>query len=222
MLFDCRERAGLLLIVLSWGSMAAGRVSKGSSEITVLVNNSAGVSEAILSQAKAEASQIFRAAGIEVDWVDCPRAADIKEDDACRRIPGSNDFVLHIVATGRTSSDLVFGLSFLGEDGAGKYSDLFYDRVQQAHRESGTDVASLLGAVAAHELGHLLLGLHAHSYAGIMAAVWKEDELRNMGMGTLWFNGYQAARMRTRIRGGERTVVSVRAIAGRNLRGADF
>jgi hypothetical protein len=222
MRFDCRERAGLLLIVLLWGSMAAGRVSKGSSEITVLVNNSAGVSEAILSQAKAEASQIFRAAGIEVDWVDCPRAADMKQDDACRRIPGSNDFVLHIVATGRTSSDLVFGLSFLGEDGAGKYSNIFYERVEQAHRQSGANVAGLLGAVAAHELGHLLLGLHAHSYGGIMAAVWREEELRNMGMGTLGFNGDQATRMRARIRGGERTLLSVRAIAGRTMRGVDF
>jgi hypothetical protein len=200
--------------------MAVGREGNGGQEIRVLVNNSAGVSVVILNQAKVEASRIFRAAGIEIDWVDCPREA--LEDDACRRVPGSNDFVLHIVAKGRTSSDLVFGLSFLGEDGAGKYSDIFYDRVEQAHRELGADVPKLVGTVAAHELGHLLLGLHAHSYAGIMAAVWREEALRNLGMGSLHFSGDQAARMRARIRGGERTMVRVTASAGRNTGGFDF
>jgi hypothetical protein len=201
--------------------MAVGREGNGGQEIRVLINNSAGVSVAILNQAKVEASRIFRAAGIEIDWVDC--LGTRVEDDACRRVPpGSNDFVLHIVAKGKTSSDLVFGLSFLGEDGEGKYSDIFYDPVQQGHRELGADVPTLLGTVAAHELGHLLLGLHAHSYAGIMAAVWNEDALRNLRMGGLRFSDDQAARMRARIRGGERTLVRVTASAGRNMGGLDF
>lgn len=220
--FGSRWYAGIVTIVLLLGTVATGRVGRGDSGITVLVNNSAGVSIAILNQAKVGASQIFRAAGIEIDWVDCPRAAEITGDDACRSVPGSNDFVLHIVEKGRTSSDLVFGLSFLGEDGAGKYSDIFYDRVEQAHHESGADVSTLLGTVAAHELGHLLLGLHAHSHAGIMAAVWREEELRTLGMGNLLFSSDQAARMRARIRGSERTLVSVGASAGKNTRGVGF
>lgn len=220
MRFQWRRCAGLAAVVLLWGNMAAGHERNGGQEIRVLVNNSAGVSVTILNQAKVEASRIFRSAGIEIDWVDCPGIG--AEDDACRRVPGSNDFVLHIVAVGRTSSDLVFGLSFLGEDGAGTYSDIFYDRVRQAHRESGIDVAKLMGTVAAHELGHLLLGLHAHSYAGIMAAVWREEALRNLGMGGLRFSGDQAARMRARIRGGERTMVRVTASAGRNMGGLGF
>jgi hypothetical protein len=220
MRFQCRWCAGLAVVVLLWGNMAAGREGNGGQEIRVLVNNTAGVSVAILNQAKVEATRIFRSAGIEIEWVDCPGTR--VGDDVCRRVPGSNDFVLHIVAKGRTSSDLVFGLSFLGEDGAGKYSDIFYDRVQQAHREWGADVPTLLGTVAAHELGHLLLGLHAHSYTGIMAAVWKEEALRNLGMGALQFSGDQAVRMRARIGGGERTMVRVTASAGRNMRGAGF
>jgi hypothetical protein len=216
--FRCRRCEGLAAVVLLWGNMAAGREGNGGQQIRVLVNNTAGVSVAILNQAKVEASRIFRSTGIEIDWADCPKAVDVTEDDACRRVPGSNDFVLHIVAKGRTSSDLVFGLSFLGEDGAGKYSDIFYDRVQQAHRELGADVPTLMGTVAAHELGHLLLGLHAHSYAGIMAAVWKEEALRNLGMGSLQFSGDQADRMRARIGGGERTMVTER----KNTRVVDF
>jgi hypothetical protein len=213
--FCSRWFAGLAAIVLLGGNLAGG-VDKGS-EIAVRLTNSAGVPSAILNQAKVEVSRIFRAAGIELAWVDCPSAADV-ENEACRRVPATNDFVLHIVAEGRTSSDLVFGLSFLGEDGAGKYCDIFYDRVKQGHRDFHSDVSTLLGTVAAHELGHLLLGSHGHSYSGIMAPVWEEEILRRMEMGNLLFSSDQAVRMRARIRGAERTLVSV----GKNTRVVDF
>jgi hypothetical protein len=214
MRFGSRLSAGLIAIVLLGGSMAASGIGKEGSEITVRAINSAGISPGILNQAKAETWRIFRAAGIEIAWVDCPSPADV-ENDSCHRVPGTNEFVLHIVAKGRTSSDSVFGLSFLGQNGAGKYSDIFYDRVQQAHRESGADESILLGTVAAHELGHLLLGFHAHSYAGIMAPVWEAEVLRNMEMGILLFDSDQAARMRARIRNDERTFVTVGASAGK-------
>ena len=69
---------------------------------------------------------------------------------------GPRPVCLHIVPTGKTSSDLVFGLAFLDERGVGKYSDVFLDRIEEACAESGADLSRLLGAVAAHELGHLL------------------------------------------------------------------
>ncbi len=212
--FDWRRCVGMLGIVLLGGNLAAGRAGGGGAEITVLVNNSAGVSQAVLKQAESEAARIFRAADIDIVWVDCVQGTDLV-DDACRRVPGLNNFVLHLVPEGRTSSDWVFGLAFLGEDGAGKYSDVFYDRVQQLQREFGTPSPRLLGAVAAHELGHLLLGSHAHSYAGIMAAVWEKEIVRHMEMGGLLFSRDQATRMRARVRRAERTLGSVGPGAGK-------
>jgi hypothetical protein len=117
--------------------------------------------------------------------------------------------VLHIVPTGKTSSDLVFGLAFLDEDGRGKYGDVFYNRIAEAHHESGANLSLLLGTVAAHELGHLLLGSHAHSYAGVMTPVWRGDVLRRMDMGRLLFTPEQASVMKARIGGQEMSLVSV-------------
>jgi hypothetical protein len=214
MKFDGRYCVGLLGMVVLWGNMAAGREGGRSSEITVLVNNSAGVSQPVLNQAEVEAARIFRAAGIDIVWVNCASEAALA-DGACRRVLGSDEFVVHIVLKGKTSSDLVFGLAFLAEDGDGKYSDIFYGRVEQAHRKFGADVSRLVGTVAAHELGHLLLGSHAHSYGGIMAAVWKEDTLRHMEMGDLLFSRDQASRMRGRIRGDRMTLVSAGTSVGK-------
>jgi hypothetical protein len=214
--FDFRRLMGMLVILglLASAEAVTAEAGRNGAEITVLVNDSAGISRRVLNQAESEAGRIFRAAGINVVWLECPPGA-VMVDDACRHVPGTNDFVLHIVSTGRTSSDLVFGVAFLAEDGAGKYSDIFYDRVERAHGEFGTPVSHLLGTVAAHELGHLLLGSHAHSHAGIMAPVWEKETLRQMEMGSLLFNRDQASRMRARINVGERTLVSLAASAGK-------
>jgi len=193
--------AGLLGMVLWGGSPAVAGSSDRDREdrkVTVLVNDSAHVAPSVLREAEIEAARIFRAAGVEIEWVGCSGGSVIY-DDRCRVIPGDNQYVLQIVPTGKTSSDLVFGLAFLDEDGTGRYCDVFYERIAEAHHESGADPSLLLGMVVAHELGHLLLGSHAHSYMGIMTPVWKADVLRRIDMGSLLFTHEQASIMKARI-----------------------
>lgn len=180
--------AGVLLL----GSVATAQDK--SSGITVLVHDSAGVRPLVLRRAEREAARLFDAAGIEIRWVNCP------ETDECRRILGPKEFVLQIVPGGKTQSDLVFGEAFLGEDGLGHYSDVFFDRLRQA--QGDVDLALLLGAVSAHELGHLLLGSNSHSRIGIMEPRWGPEGLRNLGMGRLLFTAEQARSMRNRISSG--------------------
>ena len=91
------------------------------------------------------------------------------------------------------------GLAFLGTDGRGRYSDVFYDRMEKMQRDSGANPGRLLGTVAAHEIGHLLLGSNSHSAMGLMSAHWGEGELRRVGMGGLKFSAEQAGRMRVHI-----------------------
>jgi len=197
--FGGKWRWGLLAAVLCCGAIATGRVGQENLQMTVRLNDSTGMSLGTLHQAETEAARIFHKSGIDIAWVDCSGASSSREN-GCNDAPGATDFVLHIVATGRTSSEFVFGLSFLAEDGTGKYADIFFDRLERTHAQSGAPVSVLLGTVAAHELGHLLLGLRGHSCAGIMTAVWRLDSLRQIGMGTLMFSSDQASRMRERLR----------------------
>lgn len=194
--FKC---VGLPLLVLLWGSVA--EASNGDQEvarITVLVHDTVRISPSILHKAELETARIFRASGIAIAWVNCSgESANV--DDECRHAPGANQFLLHIVPTGKTSTDLVFGLAFLGEDGSGKYCNVFFDRIEEATRALGTSVSQLLGTVAAHELGHLLLGSHAHSRWGIMEPAWQEESMREIGMGTFLFSREQSTLMKTRI-----------------------
>jgi hypothetical protein len=181
--------------VLLWSGIATG-ASVESARIRVLVNNSSDVSAPVLRLAESEASRVFSAAGIEIAWINCMSE---RVGNECLTGSGRYEFVLQIVPTGKTSSDSVFGVAFLGEDGRGKYGDVFFDRIQNAGRTFGAPVARLLGAVSAHELGHLLLGFRGHSNVGIMAPMWGEESLREVGMGTLLFTPEQSKLMRSRI-----------------------
>jgi hypothetical protein len=97
------------------------------------------------------------------------------------------------------SSDGIFGVAFLSAGGTGAYSDIFYDSVVKLDRDGRLGLARALGHVMAHEVGHLLLGLNAHSHRDIMSPSWHEDELRLASMGALLFSEEQARLMRERL-----------------------
>jgi hypothetical protein len=197
-----------LLFLIPGHFLSAATNDQNGPEITIFVYNTARVSLPDLSLAEQQASMIFRQTGIVTAWVNCS-AASLK--GPCRP-SGPSQFILHIVAHGKTSSDAVFGVAFLGTDGTGRYCDVFYDRIEKMHLGSGASPARLLGTVAAHEIGHLLLGSQSHSPVGVMSARWREEELRRVSMGSLRFTSEQASRMRARIgdwqRGGDNVRVA--------------
>lgn len=184
----------VLLVVLLCGAMDRVAAQEGS-HIRVIVHDSAGVPATVLRRGEEEAGRLLRTAEIEIEWVNCALSESPGE---CRRFPGANDFVLHIVPDGTTRTEMVFGESFLGEDGRGKYADVFFRRIEGIGGEH-INISRVLGAVSAHELGHLLLGSHAHSAAGIMQPIWKQDTVQKIGMGTLLFTPQQCQLMRNRL-----------------------
>lgn len=175
----------LLWVPVSWTQ------NRDSSRITVFVNDSVGVHRAVWKHARNEVAERFRASGIEIVWQNCTETSD------CRRPPRSNEFVLHIVPNGRAGSDIVFGEAFLGPDGRGAYADVFFNRLRDAQQNVSID--QLLGAVCAHELGHLLLGSRAHSLTGIMQPIWRQEALHSIATGNLTFTREQQTMMKDRL-----------------------
>jgi len=110
------------------------------------------------------------------------------------------------------------GISFQADDGKGCYADLFYEPMERLQKSAGTDMAGLLGHVAAHEIGHLLLGNNSHSAAGIMHARWTPDELASAKAGALVFSEQESLRMKARLAGVMRGLREAPLAAG-GLRG---
>jgi len=168
-----------------------------SRQIMILVFDHDSLARSVDVEAEREARGIFRRAGLDILWRNCSVPAETR-DPACYKMPGPNQFVVTIVAHSKQPTGDVFGVAFLDDNGQGKYTDVFFDSVNSLHRDTGANLGRLLGAVAAHEIGHLL-GCKFHSMWGIMSAHWQQDHLRRLERGALLFTPEQALRMQAQV-----------------------
>jgi hypothetical protein len=185
-----------------WGNGPGGRGAdtQESARVTISVYNDAEVSGAVLSRAEEQAGEVFWHAGIDVTWLNCKVPALNEEASrTCREAMFPEHLHLRIVRKSLSLKGETMGISFQGQDGSGCYADLFYEPMEQLHKSEGTDIASLLGHVAAHEIGHLLLGSNSHSAAGIMHAHWTAEELASAKAGALVFSEQESLRMKTKL-----------------------
>lgn len=176
------------------------KVPREGARVTISVYNDAGVPENVLSQGEEEASLIFREAGIVVKWLNCKVPAATEEDSRmCREAIFPEHLHLRIVREARNLKAETMGISFLDADGIGCYADLFYKPMEERHKNNGTNLARLLGRVAAHEVGHLLLGTNSHAVAGIMHAQWTASESASGKGERLVFLDKESLKMKDRL-----------------------
>jgi hypothetical protein len=170
--------------------------------LTVSLYNDAGVPASELIQAEHAASWILHDAGLEVLWIHCggssqPSPAGIP----CREAIAPRHLQLRILSRSRGLPQSTLGISYLTADGRGCYSDLFLEPIRQLRREENyqLNLGTILGNVAAHEVGHLLLGTNSHSLSGIMRPNWHQPELASAARRKLLFTEEQGRSMRRRL-----------------------
>jgi hypothetical protein len=187
-----------LMIALGTVLAAAGAQADHAPAVTVRVYDFAGVSGKSLAKAEAEARHILRRAGIETEWLACPKNRD--EEDrypACQKPMRPGDVILQIVPRAMEGYEVgpkAFGFALpSGDGGPARHAYVFFGRVEQAARENDRiSLVTLLGYVMVHETGHLLLGPAMHFPRGIMRAHWQPEEFRDMENGRLTFPSQQA------------------------------
>jgi len=185
-----------------WGKASGSRAegAPGRARLAISVYNDVKVPSEVLSQAELEAERVFQSAGIEVVWLNCEVPAVSEEaSQACREAVFPKHLHLRIVRKSAGLKGETMGISFQAHDGSGCYADLFYEPMEQLHKSDGTDIANLLGHVAAHEIGHLLLGRNSHAFAGIMHAHWTAEELACAKAGKLVFSEEESRKMKEKL-----------------------
>ncbi len=181
--------------------LADRREDEPALQITVREVDFFGVPRATLFEAQAEAQSIFRKAGVEIRWLDCPPSpTDGHFDQACTPPPGVTYLYFRIVPSykGRSrtlSRDL--GCAFMQSEGL---TAVFYDRVEELATRESISPGLVLGLAAVHEIGHLLLREVRHSSRGIMLPYWNPDDLNLATQGSLTFTRKQAERIRAEVR----------------------
>jgi hypothetical protein len=155
--------------------MAVGREAQDHLQIVVSVFNRAGVDQATVLGAEKTAAKIYKQVRVAIVWKNCRTQAE-PELDPCEPTTDRGQLVLNIEHRLRTATADAYGVAFLGDDGWGKFCDVFYDRILELHHGGRASEATILGIVVAHELGHLLLGSHSHSDTGIMRPQWQSRD----------------------------------------------
>lgn len=170
-------------------------------EVNISLYNDAHVDDMVVAEAVTLATWIYGKVGVQTRWLNCSSSSvSSTTDGGCHEAFGPNHLSLRIVARATSIKYDTFGAAFLSLDGTGVYSDVFYDKIQRLSEEdSGVSPSCVLGHVLAHEVGHLLLGMNAHSVSGIMRAEWRKRELVQAQMGALLFLPEQAKSMRARL-----------------------
>jgi hypothetical protein len=199
-----RKWIGLGLVLAMAGIPAKAKVApKPPVVVTISVHNDAVVPWETIRGAEEEASRVFREAGIDVEWVNCQAVPEetmrVEKSRNCGESIFPEHLQLRIVKRSVGLSPKVMGISFLSEDGSGCQADVFYERIEGLRRESNASLASILGDVASHEIGHLLLGTNSHASRGIMRAVWGRDELASVTQRALIFSEKESAQMKARL-----------------------
>jgi hypothetical protein len=201
----CITLSSVVYVVLSGFAVSAKGSEAGPGlKVTVRVYNYAHISPRTQAEATREATKIFSEVGVETLWLDCRLSmADFHGDMACQEPFRPTDLVLRILPQCKTKAyrDVTFGVSLpsVEEDERGFIANIFWDRIEELTKWHHLGQFQILGLVAAHEIGHLLLGLNSHSSMGIMRANWNQKDLERASQGLLHFTPQQSERIRTEV-----------------------
>jgi hypothetical protein len=192
-------------LVLSVGVASSLRAGGPSSKITVLVFNYAAIRFEMLAQAETEVARIYHPGNIEIQWLDCPLSPkEAAQFPACQVPMGPTKLVLRILSQSmaerlRQAKDS-YGSALTAEDGSfAIIANVFADQTEQLANHHGIRCGVMLGDVAAHEIGHLLLGSRSHSNRGIMQARWRQKELEMTAQGLMAFTHAELKKLRTNV-----------------------
>jgi hypothetical protein len=170
--------------------------------IAVLVYNYAAVPAFAMSRVREKVNRLYRDAGVEIEWLD-PSASRCSVGETSNP---SHPFTVQILIRsmrgfrGPSTLQSVMGEALPPDENGGMLF-LYYDQVVRVARQYNRPLADILGLAIAHEMGHLLLPVHAHSSTGIMRADWDGDDIRRGVVGSLVFTSAEAALIRARVQG---------------------
>ena len=185
-----------LLVLPDIGIHAARMDAEG---LIVRIYNSAGTSRGQIDVARGVADRILRDAAVQIGWRDCAidRSASV---DYCDDALGPLEVVVRLVRTAKrpSATDTALGFSYIDTaTGTGTLATVFVDRIGASAGRVRGDVATILGRVIAHEIGHLLVGTTSHASHGIMRGHWPDTWLAERRDSGRWrFSADEALFMR--------------------------
>jgi len=171
--------ACVVMTVVTGMTLTARQSAAPQVALTIRLYNTSGIPSAELLAARRAADSILRDTGLNVIFRHCGRPVSPGDAvDACDEPLKPSELVVRIIDAPAFSTTLhpdAYGLAYVvPETNRGWLATVFADRIARAASRVGVEPGTLLGLVAAHEVGHLLLGTSYHGEGGVMRADWPD------------------------------------------------
>ncbi len=132
------------------------------------------------------ASQIFEPTGVRLRW----NCAAPGETQVIVQIKNDTPDTFHRGA-------LAYALPFAHD---GVRVVVLYDRLEPYLARRAISGGTILGAVLAHEIGHVLQSVDRHAATGVMRARWTAEDFASMGTRSFGFSAEDADTIRNRVK----------------------
>ena len=175
--------------------------------LPLYVYDYAGAGPDVRATAAEITRRIYAAIGVDIVWVDrCPLACHIAFTQEAQAETTGGDLMVIILPDAMTSREFPAGvMGAAREEGSVAYA--FFGRIRASALERDLLLATLLGHVIAHEVGHVLLR-EGHAPNGLMGAKWVKRELLQARTGRLGFTATEGHRIRSRLGSGAESTES--------------
>jgi hypothetical protein len=190
--------AAILAALLGAGVEARERDGREIA-VTVSVFNDAGIPPEVLRAAGIRARLVLENAGMALTWIDCGSPGRWRSQAGCAAISFPSHLSLRLVKRAASASEDTFGQSFLDSRGQGSYASIYTEAIRGSRLLGTVSEGNMLGYVAAHEIGHLLLGRDSHSSSGLMSPVWRAGEVSRAAKGNLFFTTQEREKIHARL-----------------------
>ena len=152
--------------------------------VRVMLRNDVNVPPETVQAAQEAVRLVFHAAGVDVIWTGPQPIATVA-------------LISRERAHKMRQRPEVLGVALVGRGRRGRMAYVFVHRVNELSARYRLDASVILGAVMAHELGHLLLPFDSHSEAGLMRPLLDGSDFKRADRGELLFTAAQAEQIRS-------------------------
>jgi hypothetical protein len=171
----------MLMLVCCVRSIAAASPPAADCAVSIRIHDYAHIEARQLQYAERQVSDAYTRIGVRLDWRRAVRPSEIEAGRG--RWPDDAAFFTIVVLAPEMANKLalpseVAGYAPITREHGGRVAYVLGGRTRDIAAAGGTDHATVLAAVIAHELAHLLMPARSHSPDGVMRALWNPAEFQ--------------------------------------------